>query len=270
VIPEEVHQKARTRWVQVDHFATLNFHFCSIPADQDLEKEDRDEGEGGDEEEDQAGDEGRFGSFTVNKEDDHKAVSPPTTTFSSPFRSVSLSPPTSRQPHILPERDTAQSDSPSGPAKIEELSKLNPSISQQPRPYISPSIRSGIHSPTLSRGRSTTGASLATVTPVRTTQRSAGDGKFPIPPPFDNPLGPAAQPPYLPAHSDYGGPTVYYSCRPGGACLFDLLGTLPMKQFGILEWEVLDREEEIYESDDMKEEHKIMHALWARWILLYR
>jgi len=267
MIPEEVRQVTRTRWVQVEHFATLNFHFCSIPADQDVEKED---GEGGDEEEDQAGDEGRFGSSTVNKEEVHKAVSPPTTTFSSPFPSVSLSPPTSRQPHISTERDTAQSDSPSGPAKLEELSNLNPSISQQPRPYISPSIKSEIRSLALSRGRSTTGASLATVTPVRNTQRSAGDGQFPAPPPFDNPLGPAAQPPYLPAHSDYGGPTVYYSCRPGGACLFDLLGTLPMKQFGVLEWEVLDREEEIYENDDMKEEYKIMHALWARWILLYR
>ena len=52
--------------------------------------------------------------------------------------------------------------------------------------------------------------------------------------------------------------------------MFDLLGTLPMKEFGILDWEVLDREEEIYESDDVKEEYKVMHALWARWIMLHR
>ncbi|KAJ3507036.1 hypothetical protein NLJ89_g6530 [Agrocybe chaxingu] len=70
--------------------------------------------------------------------------------------------------------------------------------------------------------------------------------------------------------SDYGGPTVYYSSRPGGPCLFDLLGTLPMEKFGVLDWDVIDREEEIYETDEVKEEYKVMHALWARWILLNR
>ncbi|KAF8970426.1 hypothetical protein BDZ97DRAFT_1791330 [Flammula alnicola] len=52
--------------------------------------------------------------------------------------------------------------------------------------------------------------------------------------------------------------------------LFDLLGTLPMEPFGVLDWDVLDREEEIYESDDVKDEYKVMHALWARWIMLNR
>ena len=64
------------------------------------------------------------------------------------------------------------------------------------------------------------------------------------------------------------GPTVY---PPGGPCLFDLLNTLPSGPFGVLDWEILDREEEIYESDDVKEEYnKVMHALWARWIMLNR
>ncbi|KAF9558211.1 hypothetical protein CPC08DRAFT_563452 [Agrocybe pediades] len=94
--------------------------------------------------------------------------------------------------------------------------------------------------------------------------------RYPTPPPKDDPLGPAARPPYLPAVSDYGGPTIYHSCRPGGPCLFDLLGTLPMEQFGLLDWEVLDREDEIYESDDIEEQYKVMHALWARWIMLNR
>lgn len=92
-----------------------------------------------------------------------------------------------------------------------------------------------------------------------------------LPPPNpDNPLGPAARYPYLPAKSDYGGSMVLYSCRPGGPCLYDLLGTLPLEPYGLLSWEVIDREEEIYESDDIKEEYKIMHALWARWIILNR
>lgn len=43
-----------------------------------------------------------------------------------------------------------------------------------------------------------------------------------------------------------------------------------MEQFGVLAWQVLDREEEIFESDEVRDEYKVMHALWARWILLNR
>ena len=46
----------------------------------------------------------------------------------------------------------------------------------------------------------------------------------------------AAQPPYLPAESEYGDSTMYYSCRPSSPYLFDLLGTLPSEPFGILDW----------------------------------
>lgn len=63
---------------------------------------------------------------------------------------------------------------------------------------------------------------------------------------------------------------MYYSCRPSGPCLFDLLGTLPLEPFGILDWQILDVEDEIYECDDVREEFKVMHALWARWIFLNR
>ena len=122
-----------------------------------------------------------------------------------------------------------------------------------------------------SRGRSTTGASFFTTTTTATPLPSRTQNeRYPTPPPPDDPLGPSTKPPYLPAHSDYGGPSVPYSCRPGGSCLFDLLGTLPTREFGILDWQVLDCEEEIYESDDVKEEYKIIHALWARWIMLHR
>lgn len=38
----------------------------------------------------------------------------------------------------------------------------------------------------------------------------------------------------------------------------------------MLAWAVLDREEEIFESDDVKDEFKVMHALWARWIVINR
>jgi hypothetical protein len=43
-----------------------------------------------------------------------------------------------------------------------------------------------------------------------------------------------------------------------------------MEPYGILGWAVLDREEEIFESDDIPDEHKVMHALWGRWIFFNR
>ncbi|KAF9269511.1 hypothetical protein L218DRAFT_272438 [Marasmius fiardii PR-910] len=85
-----------------------------------------------------------------------------------------------------------------------------------------------------------------------------------------DPLGPTAQFPFLPAVSDDEKTTLNYSCRIGGPKIYDLLGTLSQEQFGTLSWVVLDREEEIFEVDDVKDEHKVMHALWARWIILHR
>lgn len=123
--------------------------------------------------------------------------------------------------------------------------------------------------PTTSRAVSTaTNTTNDTVTSA--TLRGTLPARYPTPPPPDNPLGPAARRPYLPATSLYGGPTIYYSCRPGGECLYDLLDTLPMDDFGVLAWDVRDREDEIFESDNVKDEYKVMHALWARWIVLNR
>lgn len=81
-------------------------------------------------------------------------------------------------------------------------------------------------------------------------------------PPIHNPLGPAAQFPLLPAEE------VEFSCRPGGERLYDLLNTLPLEPFGILAWYIIDREEEMFENDDVLDEDKVMQALWGRWILL--
>lgn len=124
--------------------------------------------------------------------------------------------------------------------------------------------RSSTRTP-FARGRSTT-ANTTTSAPIRMRRSS----RYPTPPPRSNPLGPSAQPPYLPAKSEYGGPDIDYSYRPGGPCLYDLLNTLPLEPYGVLSWDILDREDEIYERDNMKGEHKVMHALWARWIVLNR
>ena len=142
--------------------------------------------------------------------------------------------------------------------KLEKLKIQNPPQSS-PLTSQSTSTRS-------SNARSSVSTTSTSTTAIRPDRPS----RYPTPPPADNLLGPAAQPPYLPAKSEYGGPTVYHSYRPGGPCLFDLLNTLPLDPFGVLDWEILDREEEIYESDDVKEEYKVMHALWARWIMLNR
>lgn len=128
-------------------------------------------------------------------------------------------------------------------------------------PFVTPRIKSR-SSPSPSRGRSIT---LATTpaTPAR-------DRRYPTPPPADNPRGPAARYPYLPATSEDKKIFIEYSCRPGGPYLYDLLGLLPLDDFGIMSWAVLDREAEIFESDDISDEYKVMHALWGRWITLNR
>ncbi|TFY79293.1 hypothetical protein EWM64_g4721 [Hericium alpestre] len=83
------------------------------------------------------------------------------------------------------------------------------------------------------------------------------------------PGGPAARGAFLPAHTE-GGNDVFYSCRPGGPRLYDLIGTLPMEEFGLMGWSVIEREEEIFEMDSMRDEDKVMSALWLRWILVHR
>jgi hypothetical protein len=85
-------------------------------------------------------------------------------------------------------------------------------------------------------------------------------------PPLEDPLGPSAQEPYLP--ENYESSQVYFSCRPGGPRIYDLLNTLPLAPFGVLSWFIIDREEELFELDDVLDEDKVMQALWGRWIML--
>ncbi|KAI0746566.1 hypothetical protein C8Q80DRAFT_1235341 [Daedaleopsis nitida] len=91
---------------------------------------------------------------------------------------------------------------------------------------------------------------------------------YPDPPPPSDPLGPAARPPYLPTTGPDG--KELYSCRIGGPRLFDLLNTLPMDELGLMSWAIIDREEEMYEWDEVPEEDRVVLALWNRWIMLKR
>ncbi|KAG6334812.1 hypothetical protein ID866_4284 [Astraeus odoratus] len=79
-------------------------------------------------------------------------------------------------------------------------------------------------------------------------------------------FGPSANPPYLPESPDGD----MYSCRPGGARVYDILNTLPLEPYGVLSWIIVDREEELFEQDDILDEDKAMLALWYRWITLNR
>jgi hypothetical protein len=178
--------------------------------------------------------------------DDQRTVEPSL----SPFPYVTLSPPAPR-PSLTRTTTTAASPVP-------QKLKFQVSSATPTRPRSSPLPST--------RGRSTTAMSVAT----SSTQKTPRPERFPTPPPSSDPLGPAAQRPYLPAKSEYGGPDISYSCRPNGECLYDLLNTLPMEPFGVLAWDVLDREDEIYDSNNVKDEYKVMHALWARWIVLNR
>jgi hypothetical protein len=56
----------------------------------------------------------------------------------------------------------------------------------------------------------------------------------------------------------------------GGPRLYDLLNKLPLDEFGVLAWVILDREEEIFDIDNVRDEDKVMQALWFRWIFLNR
>lgn len=75
-------------------------------------------------------------------------------------------------------------------------------------------------------------------------------------------LGPSTE--YLSSPSDR------YSCRPGGARLYDILDALSLSEHGILSWYIIDREDELFELDDVLDEDKVIQALWGRWIMLHQ
>ena len=104
--------------------------------------------------------------------------------------------------------------------------------------------------------------------PERVSYRGSLPARYPSPPPPTDPLGPAAQYPYLYVLEKDG--VTPYSCRPHGPKVYDLLSTLPLKPFGIMSWEVIDREEELFELEEVNDEDKSMLAIWNRWIKLNR
>ncbi|KIY66304.1 hypothetical protein CYLTODRAFT_491609 [Cylindrobasidium torrendii FP15055 ss-10] len=115
-------------------------------------------------------------------------------------------------------------------------------------------------------------------TPVPDSQESAqhisGPTRYrPVtPPPQSNPHGPAARPPYIPSDRGPGAHT-YLARRADGRRIYDLLGALPLTEFGTMAHDVLETELMIFETESLKplrDEDKVMCALWARWVKLHR
>ncbi len=109
-----------------------------------------------------------------------------------------------------------------------------------------------------------------TTTPIAavTSYRGSLPLRYPSPPPPTDPLGPAAQYPFLPQTNADG--QEVYSCRIGGPRIYDLLNELSLDEFGLMSWAIVDREEELFEMDDVRDEDKVMLALWNRYIMLHK
>lgn len=169
--------------------------------------------------------------------------------------------------------DPPQTHSPHRPApsitqpSLESADVHPPVLLQQESP-----VHSKLKNQPLSPPRSVTRATSQTLS-SRSRSRSSTATGYLLPsrepstkPPLDDPLGPAAQYPYLSEATESR--EVYFSCRPGGPRIYDLLNTLSLAPFGILSWYIVDREEEMFENDDVLDEDKVMQALWGRWIML--
>ncbi|KAH9990944.1 hypothetical protein BJV74DRAFT_836416 [Russula compacta] len=85
-----------------------------------------------------------------------------------------------------------------------------------------------------------------------------------------DPLGPLGVYPFLPSSVDDGNDNLSFSCRPCGPRLFDIVARHPMSEYGLTSWSLLERDEELFEIDDIRDEEKAMQALWNRWIFFNR
>ncbi|TFK86659.1 hypothetical protein K466DRAFT_587037 [Polyporus arcularius HHB13444] len=166
---------------------------------------------------------------------------------------------------FLPESDDEESPPPTTPPTLfssEEVEEKKVLIRSSSSPTPPTAVKPPQSPPPHTRGR----PSLPTA--ARTSYRGSLPARYPSPPPPHDKLGPAAQYPYLPDKGEDG--QELYSCRIGGPRLFDLVSMLPTEEFGIMAWAVVDREEELFEMEDLRDEDKVVLALWNRWIMLNR
>jgi hypothetical protein len=85
-----------------------------------------------------------------------------------------------------------------------------------------------------------------------------------------DPLGALGTHPNLSSSVDDDGDSLGISCRPCGPRLFDLVARDANSDYGLTSWSLLERDEELFEIDDVREEEKAIQALWNRWIFFQR
>ena len=84
---------------------------------------------------------------------------------------------------------------------------------------------------------------------------STNPDSYPTSPPLNNLEGPAAVYPHISENT--------YLTRSVGPTLFDLLNELSLEPFDLMTWYIIDREEDIFELDNMRNEDKVMLTLWG-------
>jgi hypothetical protein len=86
-----------------------------------------------------------------------------------------------------------------------------------------------------------------------------------------DPLGALGTTPRLTSSVDDDNDSILgLSCRPCGPRLFDIIAKDPISKYGLTSWSLLERDEELFEIDDVRDEEKAMQALWNRWIFFKR
>lgn len=85
-----------------------------------------------------------------------------------------------------------------------------------------------------------------------------------------DPLGALGTHPCLSLSVDDDNNGLGFSCRPCGPRLFDLVERYPISGYGLTSWSLLERDEELFEIDDVRDEEKAVQSLWNRWIFLQR
>ena len=85
-----------------------------------------------------------------------------------------------------------------------------------------------------------------------------------------DPLGALGTHPYLSSSVDDDNDGPGFSCRPCGPRLFDLVARHPTSGYGLTSWSLLERDEELFEIDDVRDEEKAIQSLWNRWIFFQR
>ncbi|KAI0360428.1 hypothetical protein OH77DRAFT_1516923 [Trametes cingulata] len=245
------HADVRVSWAEIDRRETRRWRITLVLPDYDEIEESTSEDDSELESEDRRG--------IVKREVQDVKLEADVSRESSE-RGISAEPTSvpRREPLFLPSSDDEESSAPITPPPLPEVDE--PTEVKLFRDSEMPEEKKPL--------QPVTGNAPGGPVPPGTSFRGSLPERYPSPPPPTDPLGPAAQYPFLP-ETDRDGQQMY-SCRIGGPRIYDLLNELPLDEYGIMSWAIVDREEELFEMDDVRDEDKVMLALWNRWIMLHK